>query len=143
MSNPTGIQMKGYSLMAEAEETELMMVPQVASGCLTPRPRKDSVDSVMMMPPMFSVAMTISWGMTFGTRWRKMRSFTRMPVASVATMNSCSRRESICPRTRRAMLAQPMTPSAAIIIIRRMYVSMRIASISAPRMIMIGIIGRQ
>ena len=46
--------------MADAEETELMMVPQVASGCLTPRPRKDRVDSVMMVPPMPREAMTIS-----------------------------------------------------------------------------------
>ena len=45
-----------------------MMVPQVASGCFTPRPRKDRVDSIRMTPPMPMVACTISWGITLGTR---------------------------------------------------------------------------
>ena len=54
-------------------------------------PRKDIVDSVRMMPPRLIVHWTISCGMTFGTRWRKIRLETEMPVASAATMNSCSR----------------------------------------------------
>ena len=52
----------------EAEDTELMMVPQVASGCFTPSPRKDRVDSVRMTLPTPIVAVTISCGMTLGTR---------------------------------------------------------------------------
>ena len=92
----------------------LMMEPQEASGYLMPRPRKLSVASVRMMPPRPMVACTMSSGMTFGTRWRKMRREMRMPVASVATMKSCSRRDRIWPRTTRATPVQPMMPMMAI-----------------------------
>ena len=49
-----------------------------------------------------------------GIRWRKMRRETLMPQASVAVMNSCSRRERIWPRTRRAIPGQPRKPKISI-----------------------------
>ena len=55
-------------MLSEEPVTEFIMLPQVASGCLTPRPRKLSVASVMIMEPRDMVALTMSWGMTFGTR---------------------------------------------------------------------------
>ena len=87
-----------------------MMLPQEANGNLTPRPRKLSVASVMMVEPRLIVQLTMSCGMTLGIRWRKMRRETLMPQASVAVMNSCSRRERIWPRTRRAIPGQPRKP---------------------------------
>ena len=62
---------------------------------MTPRPRKLSVASVMMVEPRLIVQLTMSCGMTLGIRWRKMRRETLMPQASVAVMNSCSRREDL------------------------------------------------
>ena len=41
------------------------------------------------------VALTMSWGMTFGTRCLNMRLEERMPVASCAIMNSCSLKDRI------------------------------------------------
>ena len=86
-------------MLSEEPVTEFIMLPQVASGCLTPRPRKLSV------PPDDNGAQGHG-GVDYelghdvrATRWRKMRREARMPVASSAIMNSCSRRESICPRT--------------------------------------------
>ena len=94
--------------------TSLMMLPQEAKGNLTPRPRKLRVASVMMVPPRPMVQETMSCGMTLGTRCRKIRRETLMPQASVAVMNSCSRRERIWPRTRRAMPGQPKKPRISI-----------------------------
>ena len=90
------------------------MLPQEAKGNLTPRPRKLRVASVMMVEPRLMVQITISWGMTLGIRCLKMRRETLMPQASVAVINSCSRRERIWPRTMRAMLGQPKKPSSSI-----------------------------
>ena len=115
-----------------------MMLPQEASGYFTPRPRKESVASVMMMPPRLIVACTIKSGMTFGTRCRKILRETRMPVASVATMKSCSRSERIWPRTTRAMLVQPNMPSTAMRMNIRLIGSISILSMTVPMIMTIG-----
>ena len=110
---------------------------------MTPRPRKDRVASVRMVEPRPMVQVTISCGMTLGIRWRKIRCQTLMPQASVASMNSCSRRERIWPRTRRAMPGQPRKPKISIRYIIRVQESTRMASMAAPMMIMTGIEGMQ
>ena len=89
------------------------------------------------------VQITISCGMTLGIRCRKILRETRTPQASVAVMNSCSRSERICPRTRRAMEGQPRKPSVSIKYSMRIWGSTRMASIAAPRMMMIGMEGMQ
>ena len=120
-----------------------MMLPQDANGYLTPRPRKDRVASVRMVEPRLMVQVTISCGITLGIRWRKMRCHALIPQASAAVMNSCSRRDKIWPRTRRAMPGQPRKPRISIRYIIRVQESMRMASMAAPRMMMMGMEGRQ
>ena len=68
---------------------------QQANGNFTPRPRKESVASVMIVEPRLIVHVTISCGMTFGIRCLKILRDARIPQASVAVMNSCSRRDRI------------------------------------------------
>ena len=88
----------------------MMILPQEAAGYLMPSPRKLSVASDRITAPRSMVANTISWGTTLGTRCLKILRLTRTPVASVATMNSCSRSDKICPRTIRAIPTQPILP---------------------------------
>ena len=66
-----------------------------------------------------------------------------MPQASVAVMNSCSRRERIWPRTRRAMPGQPRKPRISIRYIIRIWGSTPVLSMAAPRMMMMGMEGMQ
>ena len=74
----------------------------------------DRVASVMMTLPRPMVQVTISWGMTLGIRCLKIRRDTLRPQASAAVMYSCSRRDRIWPRTRRAIPAQPRKPRISI-----------------------------
>ena len=120
-----------------------MIFPQEANGNFTPKPKKDSVDSVMIVEPRLIVLITISCGITFGIRWRKIRLDTLMPHASVAVMNSCSRRERICPRTIRAVPGQPRIPRISIRYSIRICGSRRMPSIAAPRIMMTGMDGMQ
>ena len=120
-----------------------MILPQEAKGNFTPSPRKDKVASVSITEPSCIVQVTISCGTTLGIRCLKIRRDTRMPQASVAVINSCSRRERICPRTRRAIPGQPRIPRISIRYSMRSFGSTRIPSIAAPRMMIRGIEGIQ
>ena len=54
--------------MTKALLTSEMMLPHEANGNFTPRPRNESVASVMIVDPRLMVQETISCGMTLGMR---------------------------------------------------------------------------
>ena len=66
-----------------------------------------------------------------------------MPPASAAVINSCSRKERICPRTSRARLGHPKKPKVSIKKSILTWGSIRIASSVAPRIISKGVVGIQ
>ena len=78
------------------------MPPQVGVGGWTPRPRKDSADSMTMTRAMSRVATTSHGVKAFGSTWRRTTRPSRLPRAMAACTNSRSRMDSTSPRTTRA-----------------------------------------
>src|SRR3954468_7054539 len=78
----------------------------VVGGC-TPKPRNDSVDSVMIAAAMARVALTRMGPMVLGIRWRVMMRLLDAPDARAASTNSFSLIERIWLRTTRAMYIHP------------------------------------
>jgi hypothetical protein len=63
----------------------LMMLPQLASGGRTPKPRKLSAASTRIVLPMSSVALTITGAMQLGSRCRNMMRARPKPSDLAAT----------------------------------------------------------
>ena len=91
---PAGIHINQKLVITKASEATLMMLPQEAQRVFdTQTQENQALPPAMMIPPSPAVACTINSGMTLGTRCLKILRLVRMPVASVATMKSCSRSE--------------------------------------------------
>ena len=88
------------------------MLPQVALGGGTPKPRKERLDSVRMAPATPRVAETRTGPSALGTRCRKMTRRPDAPTPWAAWTKSRSRSDRISARTKRAVpsqLVRPMT----------------------------------
>src|SRR5699024_4308877 len=71
---------------------------------------KERLASVNMAPAILSVALTIIYGSTLGIKCFNILEKSDNPKASVASINSCSLRDKICPRTIRANPGQLKIP---------------------------------
>ena len=67
-----------------------------------PTPRKLSEASDSIAPPKPTVIETISGPRLLGTRWLRIMVQFDAPSARSASINSFSRSDRICPRTKRA-----------------------------------------
>ena len=94
------------------------MLPQLEVGGCTPKPKKLSTDSRMMLLPTSSVALTTIGATELGSRWRRMIRRAETPRAVAACVNSCSLRLRNWPRTRRAMKVQATATMISTIISR-------------------------
>src|ERR1700733_16332757 len=74
------------------------ILPQDGYGSGTPRPRKDSEDSVRMVDPNCAVASTISGASVLGSTWRSAMRVSLMPIAFAASTKGCSRSDSVLAR---------------------------------------------
>src|SRR6188768_2139232 len=86
------------------------MLPQVAYGGRTPKPRNDSADSVKIACATLIVAVTSTGAIAFGTMCRKMIRHSGNPSALAAVTKSRSRSARNSARTKRAVLIQLVMP---------------------------------
>src|SRR5436309_7961094 len=93
------------------------MRPQDVVGGCTPKPRNDSVDSVMMAAAMARVAFTMMGPMVLGIRWRVMIRRFDAPDARAASTNSFSLIDRIWLRTTRAMYIHPRAARIRMIVV--------------------------
>src|SRR5690349_7523401 len=84
----------------------LIMLPQDTFGGSMPKPRNDSVDSMRMARPTFSVAFTMIGPIVFGSMWRTMMRRVEQPIAFAASTYSFCLSDRNTPRTTRAMVVQ-------------------------------------
>ncbi|MNN93066.1 hypothetical protein D3C81_2114410 [compost metagenome] len=77
------------------------MLPQVAAGGGTPRPRKLSALSESKAQPNMLVANTHNGARQLGVMWRNMVYSSELPITREASMNSSSRNDNTLPRTTR------------------------------------------
>src|SRR5438045_1937585 len=82
------------------------MVPSETAGGWMPKPRNDSVDSVMMAYPTTSVVLTAIGPTMFGRMWRVMIRKLDAPEAFAASTYSFSFRDKKSPRVTRAIVCQ-------------------------------------
>ena len=85
--------------------------PSEGIGAFTPRPRKERKLSVKMALGICSAVEMMTTEMQLGSRCFVMIHLPFAPVAWAASTYSCSRRERIWPRIRRAMLTQYRRPN--------------------------------
>ena len=90
-------------------------MPQLTWGGCTPKPKNDSVDSVMMATATVNVAATMIGPMQFGMRWREIKRQLDAPRARPASMNSFSFSDSTWPRTMRAVAIHDTITSRVIV----------------------------
>ena len=92
------------------------MLPQVACGGCTPRPRKERPDSVRIAAGMPSVIATSTGAIALGRMWRQMMRKPLAPIDCDHSTNSRSLRARNSARTSRATPIQPVRPMTAMIV---------------------------
>src|SRR3954449_1037903 len=78
-----------------------MMLPQLGMIGGVPAPMKDSDASMIIADAQMKVAFTINGASVFGKMCLRMIIGVRVPDATAASTNGCSRRLSTTPRIRR------------------------------------------
>ena len=96
------------------ERASLSMLPQLAAGGGTPRPKKLSVASARTAPAMPMADCTINGCRILGRMWREKMRKSDAPSARAASTNSRSLTASTCARTSRAYPTHPPIESARI-----------------------------
>src|SRR5215467_1892697 len=84
----------------------------------SPRPRNESVASARMAPPITSTVLAKMSGMTFGRMCTRRIRKLDAPSERILVTNCRSRSESVCDRTMRAVVGQPVMPMTKIMIPR-------------------------
>src|SRR3970040_2380127 len=92
------------------------MFPHVAYGGWTPRPRKESPDSVRMAAGIPSVMATSTGGIALGRMCRQMIRNALAPMDCDQITNSRSLRDRNSARTRRATPIHPVYPITDMIV---------------------------
>ena len=85
------------------------------AGGRSPRPRKLSDVSLMIIAGSASVVAAMMWLRNDGTMWRKMMRRRLHPASSAAMTKSSSRSERKRPRTTRASSVQPISEMMIVI----------------------------
>lgn len=112
--------------------------PQEGVGGFTPTPRKDSAASTVMFDGTSSAAYVMTGAAIPGSNSRRAMLQVPQPLSRAAETWSSSLRVSVCARTIRAMLPQPIRPMTSATSTGRGKLDGTIAS-SANDMIMSGI----
>ena len=89
--------------------------PQLIAGGRKPRPRKESVVSLMIIAGKARLTAAMMCDRKEGTMWRKMIRSCEAPASSAAITKSSSRSDRKRPRTTRASSVQPISEMMTVI----------------------------